>query len=142
MKKIIISLFLFCSPLAAYQHPHDNAHSHLSSSTVVAIAANGSSEDTDINVTCGKARFFHIYVIDNNNVSSHEVIQNQWFNQSRGSGYRIANMLHAKNVNYLICQQTGPNITDHLDHCHIEVIYDSGKVTNALEKFINQRVKQ
>jgi predicted Fe-Mo cluster-binding NifX family protein len=138
MKKIFLSMFIFCSSLSAHWHHQYNVYSNKSTPTIVAIAADEKSEEAPIANTCGRAKYFHIYTIEKQKASSHEVIQNQWANQYRGSGIYIVNMLYKKNVEYLICQQTGPAIIDHLDHYHIEVIYDSGTVKNALEKFISK----
>ena len=141
MKKIFLSIFIFCSSLSAHWH-HHGYNAYPNKSTVVAIAADEKSEESPIASTCGRAKYFHIYTIDKQRVSSHEVMQNQWANQYQGSGIYIVNMLHDKNVNYLVCQQTGPGIIHHLDHYHIEVVYDSGKVKNALEKFMNKGATQ
>lgn len=140
MKKYLTCLLFFCTTLSAHWH-HNREHYYPenTTSTKVAICSDTNLKEANIDNYLGKAPYFIIYTIENKEVIHKEIIKNPWANQYKGSGPNISRLLNDKNVNYVICKRCGSYILNHLDYYHIEVIYDSGKVDNALNKFINRK---
>ncbi len=139
MKKYLACILLFCSSLSAYWHHEEKHYPKNTTSTKVAICSDNDSKYANIDNYLGKALYFIIYTIDDKKVIDQEIIRNPWSHHYKGSGPNVAKLLNDKNVNYVICRRCKSNILHHLDYYHIEVIYDSGKVDNALNKFINRK---
>ncbi len=103
----------------------------------VAICAKGTSKEDEIDETFARANVFQIYTIENHKIIDEKIINNDRQNQRGGTGIDTAKMLLEEEIQYVICKNIGPRVSDIFNQFNITVFTKSGSIKNALKNFMN-----
>ncbi len=105
----------------------------------IAVCAKGPSKKDDIDDTFARANYFQIYTVEDKQIIKEEPLPNDKQNQRGGTGIDVAKMLMEKDVQYVICKNIGPRVSDVFEQFNIEVFTRSGPVQKALDVFLNNQ---
>ncbi len=104
----------------------------------IAISSNGKSIDDNIAEVFGRCSYFIIIKIENGRIGETEVIKNESASQMSGAGMGAAKLIAEKGVKTVITKNVGPRAVDVLRQFDIKIFKANGKISKALQDFINK----
>jgi predicted Fe-Mo cluster-binding NifX family protein len=107
----------------------------------IAISSNSEKIDSLIDQRFGRCPFFLI-IDTSNNLENFEVIKNEGAILGHAAGIKAAEQIGELEVNAVITGQLGPNATKILNELNIKAYSASGKVSDAINDFKNNTLKE
>jgi len=104
----------------------------------IAISSVGESLDADIAEVFGRCPYFIIVDIEKGKIKEMEIVKNPSDNQQSGAGMTAAKLVAEKGVSVVIAKNVGPRALDVLRQFNIEIIEADGKISKALQGFIEK----
>jgi len=109
----------------------------------IAVSASGNSLDANVDPRFGRCSYFIIVEVEDNEIKSHEVVNNQATEAMRGAGIQAAQTVANKGAKVLITGNIGPNAFNVLSQTGIKVVTGvSGKVSAVVKKYLNGELKE
>ena len=105
----------------------------------VAISSENDTIESLIDQRFGRCKYF--LIIDTEDISKVEAVENQGAIQGHGAGIRAAQQISELGVKAVITGNLGPNATAVLDKLGIPSYQASGKVKDAIEAFVNDKLE-
>lgn len=108
------------------------------------IAVSSMSKNIDSNVAdvFGRCPYFVIAEVENKKIKETKAIENQNIDQMTGAGVSTAQLMAEKDVNVVITKNIGPRAMDVLKQFSIEVYIGKGVVKDALQEFVDGKLKK
>ena len=108
----------------------------------IAVSSAGKSLESKVAGVFGRCPYFIIADIENNQIVSHETMENAAANQMGGAGISAAQAVVEKNVDAVIAGNIGPRALDVLRQFNIKIYNGSGLVKDVLQKFIQDKLEK
>ena len=108
----------------------------------VAISSTGKDLNSNVSDVFGRCPYFVIAEIKNNKIVKVEATENKSVNQRGGAGISAAQSIVEKDVKAVVTSNIGPRALDVLKQFNVEIYKGSGKVKEALQKFIKGELKK
>jgi len=108
----------------------------------IAVSSTGKDLDSDVSSMFGRCPYFIIAEIEDEKIKAFEAVENTSADQAGGAGISAAKIVAEKDVNALISENVGPRALDVFRQFSIEVYSGSGSVNEALQGFIDGRLKK
>jgi len=109
----------------------------------IAIGSTDKNIEGNISDFFGRSPYFIIADIENKEIKNIEIIENKNIDQMSGAGISVAKLMVNKDVKAVIANLVGPRASDVLEQFDIEIYAGNGKIKNAIQKFIdNKLIKQ
>ena len=108
----------------------------------IAISSKGKDINNNLSEVFGRCPYFLIVEIDDKKIKGFEAIKNLSINQTSGAGISAAQMVAGKNVSVVITGAVGPRALDVLKQFNIQVYNGTGLVREAVQKFIEGKLKK
>jgi len=108
------------------------------------IAISSMEKDINGNVAdvFGRCSYFIVTQIEQGKIGEIEVIKNDNVNQNSGAGVSAAQLIAEQKIDVVITKNMGPRAKDVLTQFKIEIYSGEGTIKEALEKFINKKLKK
>jgi len=108
----------------------------------IAVSSTGKNLTDNVSDVFGRSPYFVIAEIENGDIKKAEVIENENADQVGGAGISAAQLMAEKNVNAVITGNVGPRALDVLRQFNIKVYYGDGVIKEALQEFIDGKLKE
>jgi predicted Fe-Mo cluster-binding NifX family protein len=108
----------------------------------VAVSSTGKELDSNVSEVFGRCPYFIIAEIEGKKIQGFEAVENAVANQMGGAGISAAQTVAEKGVKAVITGNLGPRASDVLKQFNIEVYNGNGLVKEALQKFMENRLKK
>lgn len=108
----------------------------------IAISSNGRELGDHVAELFGRCPYFLIVEINGKEVGEIQARENTNSDQTGGAGIAAAKFLAEMDVSAVIAQNIGPRATDVLKQFNIETYYFNGAGKDAVQNFINGRLKK
>ncbi|MFP4656487.1 MAG: NifB/NifX family molybdenum-iron cluster-binding protein [Candidatus Woesearchaeota archaeon] len=108
----------------------------------IAITADGEKLHSKVDQRFGRCPYFIVLDINGDEVGTFEAIKNEGAIQGHGAGIKAAEQMGELKVDMVITGQLGPNSTSVLEKLGIKVYSASGVITDVLNDFIKNKLKQ
>lgn len=102
----------------------------------IAVSSNGKDTDSSVSEVFGRCPYFILAEIENKKIEKIDVLENKSANQAGGAGIAAAQMIAENNVEAVITGDLGPRASSVLSQFKISAYKGSGKIKDAIEKFI------
>ena len=102
----------------------------------IAVSSLGKDLDSEIDVRFGRCPYFIFADIENNEIKNTEVLENPAQQQMGGAGISASEFVANKEVKAVITGNIGPRAFSVFNQFNIEIYQATGKVKDAIEKFI------
>jgi predicted DNA-binding protein (UPF0251 family)/predicted Fe-Mo cluster-binding NifX family protein len=109
--------------------------------TIVAIAAKEKDIKSEIDPLFGRAPYFVVFSVKDNEIENYKILENKILAQAGQAGISTAKMLIELGVEFVICGNVGPRALDVLEQFDVKVFTRTGLVKDALESFVNEKLK-
>jgi len=108
----------------------------------IAISSTGNDINSNVDNVFGRCPFFIIAEVKDRKIAKIRVIKNTSAEKLGGAGISAAQAVVEKGVNTVITGNVGPRALDVLKQFDIKVYNGSGSVKEALQNFINGKLKK
>ncbi|NOQ37996.1 hypothetical protein GQ472_03830 [archaeon] len=108
----------------------------------IAVSSTGKDLDSDVSSVFGRCPYFIIAEIEDEKIKAFEAVENTSADQTGGAGISAAKIVAEKDVNALISENVGPRALDVFRQFNIEIYSGSGSVNEALQGFIDDKLKK
>jgi len=108
----------------------------------IAISSTDKNIESDVSDIFGRCPYFIIAEIKDGKIEKTESIKNESVDQTGGAGISTAQLMAEKDVNVVITRNVGPRALDVLNQFNIETYSGEGVVKNALQEFIDGKLKK
>ena len=108
----------------------------------IAITADGEKLHSKVDQRFGRCPYFIVLDIKDDEVGTFEAIKNEGAIQGHGAGIRAGEQMGELKVDVVITGQLGPNSTNVLKELGIKAYSASGVITDVLNDFIKNKLKQ
>jgi len=108
----------------------------------IGISSNGKNLEDTVSEVFARCPYFIIAEIGNGKIKNFEAIKNEAGNRMGGAGIFAAQLMAEKDVEVVITKNIGPRALDVLEQFNIEVYQGEGKVKEAIEKFIKEKLEK
>ena len=109
----------------------------------IAISASGNNLDANVDMRFGRCPYFIIVETEDNEIKSHEVVNNEAVQAMRGAGIQAAQNVANKGAKVVITGNIGPNAFNVLSQTGIKVVTGfTGSVKEAVEKYLKGELKE
>jgi predicted Fe-Mo cluster-binding NifX family protein len=108
----------------------------------IAISSDGKSLTSNIDQMFGRCKYFAIIEIDEKMSKNVEFVENKGAVQGHGAGTEAGQQLGNLGVEIVITGSLGPNAANVLKELGIKSLHASGKVEDAIKKFINNELEE
>jgi len=105
----------------------------------IAISSTGESINDNIDEVFGRCPYFIIVDIEDGKVAKTEIVKNENADQPGGAGTGAAKLVAEKGANVVLAKNVGPRALDVLKRFDIETADSEGKISDAIQKFINKK---
>lgn len=108
----------------------------------IAVSSTGPGMDSEIDFRFGRCKYFVIVEVDKKEIKGNESIENGNKDQLGGAGITAAQSVADRGVNVVITGNLGPRAFTVFEQIGIEVYQGSGKVNQAVEKFLKGELEK
>jgi len=108
----------------------------------IAISSTGKDIKSDVDSVFGRCPFFIIAEVEDKKITRVETIKNTSAEKMGGAGISAAQIVVEKGAKAIITGNVGPRALDVLRQFKVEVYNGSGSVKEALQNFINGKLKK
>jgi len=114
----------------------------ISNGIKIAVSSTGKDLNNKIAEVFGRCPYFIIAEIESQKIKKTEAVKNENNNQMSGVGVLTAQLLAEKNIKAVITKNVGPRAMDVLKQFNIAVYSGSGVIKEALQEFIEKKLKK
>jgi len=108
----------------------------------VAISSTGKNINSSVDIVFGRCPFFIIAEVEDKKITRVEAIKNTSAEKMGGAGISAAQSVVEKGISAVITGNVGPRALDVLKQFNVKVYNGSGSVKEALQNFINGKLKK
>jgi predicted Fe-Mo cluster-binding NifX family protein len=108
----------------------------------IAISSTGKDLESEIDVRFGRCSYFVFVDIEDKEIKNVEAIENQSQNQMGGAGVTSSEFVANKGIKAIITGNVGPRAFSVFNQFNIDIYQETGKIKDALEKFINGELEK
>ena len=102
----------------------------------------GKDLDSDIDVRFGRCSYFVFVDVEDKEIKNVETVENQSKSQMGGAGVTSSEFVANKEVKAIITGNVGPRAFSVFNQFNIDVYQATGKIKEALKKFISGELKK
>ena len=104
----------------------------------ICISSTGESLNLEMDAHFGRCSFFALVEIEDGKIISSEFIKNEAAERGHGAGTTAADFVAGLGVKTIISGDFGPKANDVLSQLNIEMIRDSGIISEVINKYLNK----
>ncbi|MEA3272620.1 MAG: NifB/NifX family molybdenum-iron cluster-binding protein [Patescibacteria group bacterium] len=108
----------------------------------IAISSTGKNLNDDVAEVFGRCSYFIIVEVENQKLGKPEILENKNMDQVSGAGVSVAQVVAEKNIDVVITRNIGPRALDVLRQFNIKIYSGDGVIKDALQKFIDEKLKE
>jgi len=108
----------------------------------IAISSTGKDINSNVDSVFGRCPFFIIAEVEDKKIVKTEAIKNTSAEKLSGAGISAAQTVVEKGANVIITGNVGPRALSVLKQFNVEVYSGSGSIKEALQNFINDKLKK
>jgi predicted Fe-Mo cluster-binding NifX family protein len=108
----------------------------------IAVSSTGKSIESDVSDVFARCPYFIFAEIEKGEIMKTEAMENGNNDQSGGVGISSSRLMAEKNVEAVITGNVGPRAMDVLKQFEIEIYPYKGSVKDALNDFIQKKIKK
>lgn len=108
----------------------------------IAISSSGRELEDQVAELFGRCPYFLIVEINGKEIGAIQARENTNSDQTGGAGIAVAKFLAEMDVSAVIAQNIGPRAADVLEQFNIEMYYFDGTGKDAVQNFINGKLKK
>jgi len=108
----------------------------------IAVSSTDKNIESNISDVFGRCPYFIIAEVKDGKIEKTEAVKNESTDQNSGAGVSTAQLMAENNVNAIITGNIGPKALDVLNQFNIEIYSGEGIVKDALQAFIDKKLKK
>lgn len=108
----------------------------------IAISSTEKNLESEIDTKFGRCPYFLIVEIDNKEIKNVKAVENTAAGQMGGAGITAAEIVANEKVSAIITVNLGPRAFSVFEQFGIKIYQGQGKAQDAIQQFINGKLKQ